>query len=159
MKTTIVSIERTSVVLTIKIEMWPGGFQAEAYEIGRMYVYNVSNLAAISNYRGVVCRKGLFEPVRQAMDKATRAIEVNSYPRTRLNVWCLITRALLSAFPEERKRVERGSEQDSAIRRIALALHLDEAASEEDILVAIERLKTGRPLPPIEVHTLETTDA
>lgn len=135
-------------MLTIKIELWPGGFQAGAFEIGRMYVYNISNLAAISDYKGVVCRRGKYEPVREAMDKATRKLEVQGYPREKYNVWRLITRSLLSAFPEEERRVARGSKSDDALHRVAEALGLEDTVDGATLVAAIERLKAGLPLPP-----------
>lgn len=129
-------------MITVKVELWPGGLKDHAMEIGRAYIHNVSNLAPRSNYRGVVCRKGVYEPVLTAMKRATRQISVEGYPRKHLNVWCLITRALLSAFPEERPRVL--PEQGELLERVAAALGLPEGASEVDVLSEIALLRSGQ---------------
>lgn len=91
-------------MIVVKIEMWPGGSEPKSFEIGRMYIYNVTHCAPRSDYEGFVCRRGVFGPFIKAMDKATRRLKVESYPRSSYNVWRLIARAILSAFPEERQR-------------------------------------------------------
>jgi len=131
-------------MLTIKIEMWPGGRQEGCFEIGRMYVYNVSNLAAISDYKGVVCRRGKFEPTQEHLSVATRKLEVHGYPREKYNVWRLITRSLLSAFPEEERRVKRGSKSDDVLARVAEALGLEDSVGVDVLVAAIQQLKVGK---------------
>lgn len=41
-------------MLVVKVEMWPGGDEESAKEIGRMGIANVSNLREMSNYVAVV---------------------------------------------------------------------------------------------------------
>jgi len=45
-------------MLVVKVEVWPGGVQALAQEIGRMEIENVSNLAQISDYSVSVTQLG-----------------------------------------------------------------------------------------------------
>ncbi len=61
------------------------------------------------DYVAAVCRRGSEEPPRELykgqldqQPKATRVGRVSDYPRLAYNVWRLITRSLLAAFPEER---------------------------------------------------------
>jgi len=132
-------------MLTIKIEMWPKGDRSRACEIGRTYIFNTTSTNPRSNYAGAVCRRGVYEPHREAMSKATRKLEVFDYPRESLNVWCLVTRALLSAFPEEARRAARGVGKDDTLRQVTQALGLTEEASGEELVAAIEKLKEGIP--------------
>jgi hypothetical protein len=76
--------------------------------LGRMYIWNKgresakNNKAGRYNYGVAVCRKGQHNhSFRKA--KMTRTGNVDNYPSEALNVWRLIVRALLSAFPEEVK--------------------------------------------------------
>ncbi len=118
-------------MIVVRIEMWPGGYATNKQEIGRTYIHNVSNLAPISNYEGWVCRRGFYEPVRQSRERATRTIQVKDYPRERYNVWRLVARALLSAFPEER----------DPLGPISKTLDLPKTATLQQILEAIQTLK------------------
>ncbi len=75
-------------------------------EIGRMYIANDGTGSMDrSDYNVGVCRRGLFD---QTMNLATgrgaaRSCKVMDYPREAYNVWRLIARAVLAAFPEEIK--------------------------------------------------------
>lgn len=104
-------------MITVKIELWPLGSEVRAKEIGRMYIANDGEgTADRGNYRVAVCRRGTTAVPRELYGddaqaeaalskapKATRTGEVRGYPRLAYNVWRLIARALLSAFPEEAK--------------------------------------------------------
>lgn len=95
-----------AVLITVKIELWPWGDEKRAREIGRMYIANVGGTVERGDYDVAVCRRGTMEvpqPVDPEGPKATRSGEVKNYPRLSYNVWRLIARALLSAFPEERR--------------------------------------------------------
>lgn len=37
-------------MMVVKIEVWPGGRESAAREIERLYVWNISNLAEVSDY-------------------------------------------------------------------------------------------------------------
>ena len=93
-------------MIVVKIELW-GAVTGVRKEIGRMYITNrgTSLDPKRGNYDVAVCRRGSTDG-----RKPTRKGEVLDYPRLSYNVWRLITRALLSAFPEERKLVEKDHE-------------------------------------------------
>jgi hypothetical protein len=99
-------------MLVVKIEMWPHGRQEAAYEIGRTYIANDgTGDPGRGNYKVAVCRKGSTEVPREIYPEghekasgkpaAARRGEVHDYPRAAYNVWRLIARSLLAAFPEE----------------------------------------------------------
>jgi hypothetical protein len=126
-------------MITIKIELWPGGREHLAREIGRMYIANDgAGTAERGDYKVAVCRRGSTEVPReiypdadQLIDiagelgerikkapKATRAGEVKDYPRLAYNVWRLVARAALAAFPEEdRPATKRGTVFDGPVAR------------------------------------------
>jgi hypothetical protein len=91
-------------MITVKIEMWPHGDENRKHEIGRMYIANVGGDMERGAYDVAVCRRGTSavpQPVDPCGPKPTRSGHVENYPRLAYNVWRLIARALLSAFPEE----------------------------------------------------------
>ena len=92
-------------MIVVKIEMWPKGSEEKRYELGRTYIYNCGGDARRGDYQVRVCRKGDFEPEARrivAGEGFTRTGEVRNYPRLSYNVWRLVSRALRSAFPEEK---------------------------------------------------------
>lgn len=94
-------------MITVKVEMWPGGDESRAREIGRMYIANVGGDAQRGDYAVAVCRRGtdaIPQPIDPKGPKATRAGQVTRYPRLAYNMWRLITRALRASFPEEDRR-------------------------------------------------------
>jgi hypothetical protein len=112
-------------LIVVKIELWPFGEQAGATEIGRMYVANDgAGTREHGGYRVAACRRGnidvpreVYSDDRRAMiehtdakklPKAARAGVVKDYPRLAYNVWRLIGRAILAAFPEEDKPAKKG---------------------------------------------------
>jgi hypothetical protein len=69
--------------------------------LGRMFVCNEgTGTPERGNYTVEVCRKGSAMPSGLG-GHTQRTGEVKSFPRKSYNVWRLISRALLSAFPEE----------------------------------------------------------
>jgi len=107
-------------MITVKIELWPRGREDRAREIGRMYIANDGRASVTDPSRGDylvgVCRRGTTDVPREIYGedagpgdepKAARAAEVKNYPRLAYNVWRLIARAVLAAFPEEAKRAKR----------------------------------------------------
>lgn len=112
-------------MIAIKIELWPRGVEARAREIGRMYIANDgAGTPDRGDYKVAVCRRGTNAVPREIYDdgdramieatagaklpKSARAGEVKDYPRLAYNVWRLIARAALAAFPEEDKPVTKG---------------------------------------------------
>lgn len=98
-------------MIVVKIELWPYGRGGEraAEELGRMYIANVGGTQTRGNYAVAVCRKGSteipdgFAGTSAPGPAATRTARVENYPRLAYNVWRLILRALVNAFPEDRK--------------------------------------------------------
>ena len=78
-------------MLRVIVEIVPGGF-GRARRLGTMYIANDGTGDVMSgNYT-----------VKATTDRDDdRYGEVKDYPRLRTNVWRLVARALLSAFPEE----------------------------------------------------------
>mgnify|MGYP001597954869 CR=1 FL=1 len=75
-------------------------------EIGRMYITNDgTGDSDVGDYDVGVCRRGTTAIPAECGGIATsaRGGRVLSYPRRAYNVWRLISRAVMSAFPEERK--------------------------------------------------------
>lgn len=95
-------------MIVVKLEMWPHGDEGRAYTLGRTYIANVGGDTKRGDYRVAVCRKGETAcpwphgDVEAAGPPPTRTGEVRGYPRLSYNVWRLIARALLAAFPEEK---------------------------------------------------------
>ena len=67
--------------------------------LGTMFITNDgTGTTEKRNYDVHVCRKG----AEDMFGKPTRTGRVENYPAPSYNVWRLIARALLSAFPEEK---------------------------------------------------------
>jgi len=87
-------------MIVIKVELWPGGSEKNAQEIGRTYIANDgSGDEDRGNYNGYVCRRGTKE--RPPNGTYTREGRVEDYPRKSYNVWRLVIRMLKKCFPEE----------------------------------------------------------
>lgn len=96
-------------MIVIKLEMWPGGDESRMYELGRTYVFNNgAGTARRRNYEVRVCRKNrngdysLTSKQIVAGHRCTRTARVDNWPSESYNIWRLILRCLMSAFPEER---------------------------------------------------------
>lgn len=128
-------------MITVKIELWPFGDEARAKEIGRMYIANDGRGdRERGDYKVAVCRRGTDAVPRELFSerdalvyqgtKAARTAEVKNYPRLAYNVWRLIARAVLAAFPEEAKRAKRDERTllDAEVMRglQLIAAHLEE---------------------------------
>jgi hypothetical protein len=92
-------------MLVLKLELWKGGNPNDVEELGRTYIHNVgcSQDHKRGDYEVLVARKGYHDHHSVFRGgKVARTGEVKNYPRLSYNVWRLIIRALLSAFPEEK---------------------------------------------------------
>lgn len=92
-------------MLVIKIEMH-SSVDGRVEEYGRMYISNDGKgTESSSNYDVAVCRKGIIGIPENigGFEAAARTGKVLDYSRKSYNVWRLISRALLAAFPEEQK--------------------------------------------------------
>ena len=95
-------------MIVVKIEMWPKGKEKYKYELGRTYIWNKGNHEdhpKKADYGVAVRRKNKYdlEVSQKPSYGALRVGEVNNFPRMSYNIWRLVCRALLSAFPEEKK--------------------------------------------------------
>jgi len=89
-------------MIVVKIELWPKGDSQKAREIGRSYIANVGGNMKKGDYEIAVCRRGSKRCPWFGETKAVRQGTIKNFPRLSYNVWRLVTRALLSAFPEEK---------------------------------------------------------
>lgn len=92
-------------MVVIKVEMWPLGRESHAFEIGRAFIANVGGSMARGDYQIAVNRRGTQATPPEMLGtgpKALRTGAVKNYPRQSYNMWRLVIRALLDAFPEER---------------------------------------------------------
>ena len=75
-------------MLVVKIELWPGGHEGNAKEIGRAYIWNDgSGTEARGNYKGKILRRG-------SQTRIWREGRVLGFPRKRLKAWDLLQRFL-----------------------------------------------------------------
>lgn len=91
-------------MLVVKIELW-SAVTGKITEIGRTYIANDgTGVRGRGNYAVKVARKdAVAEPYTGWHDiRASRDGHVEDYPRESYNVWRLVSRALRSAFPEEK---------------------------------------------------------
>lgn len=97
-------------------------------EIGRMYITNDgTGTVDLGSYDVAVCRRGttaIPAPCAPKGPKPARAGRVENYRRQAYNIWRLVTRACLSAFPEERAHARGASPADGDDRQELLA-HID----------------------------------
>lgn len=110
-------------MIAVKIELWPWGDEARKREIGRLYIANVGDTSernpALGDYDVAVCRRGtkrVPKPLDPDGPAPTRAGHVSGYPRLSYNVWRLIARALLAAFPEESVRRDPAVDRRDDVR-------------------------------------------
>lgn len=104
-------------MIRVTIEMCPRGDErpGSVREIGRMYIANVGGDARLGDYSVAVCRRNTTavpSPVHPLGPAPTRKGGVTGYAREAFNVWRLIARAVLSAFPEERKLAAKPTTHD-----------------------------------------------
>jgi hypothetical protein len=78
-------------VIVVKVELWPGGYESHAKEIGRLLIHNTTYArdAKRGNYAIRLLRKGSLKTVR-------RVAEVLDHPRLSADVWNLIRKALVA---------------------------------------------------------------
>lgn len=90
-------------MLVVKIELW-SAITGKTRELGRMYLANdgSSTDTARGSYDVKVCRKGSTGYKGWGSIRTSRSGRVERYPRLSYNVWRLVSRALRSAFPEEK---------------------------------------------------------
>lgn len=91
-------------MIRVTIEIVPQGDESRSMVIGRTIIHNVSKAgqdATHGDYEVAVAHKSLMEPTHAILTRPARRGKVENYPRLSYNIWRLVIRALLSAFPEE----------------------------------------------------------
>lgn len=103
-------------MIVVKVELH-SAVTGKVTEIGRTIIANVGGTLERGEYDVSVARKPMpGKPFsnRDTRDKPMRRGQVHDYPRLSYNVWRLVIRALLSAFPEEEARRVRNKEKHHA---------------------------------------------
>lgn len=93
-------------MLVVRVEIWPGGIEADAFEIGRMEIINESGLSAVSDYSAHVIQR---ECSRLKVAAADRRIHVRAHAR-RDGPWKLIQK-VLDHFSLSERRFSANSPQ------------------------------------------------
>lgn len=88
-------------MIVVKVELH-SAITGQIKLLGAMIIDNVGGTAQRGDYRVRVGKKSHAANLRKIMSAPQRTGEVRDYPRLSYNVWRLVSRALLSAFPEER---------------------------------------------------------
>lgn len=70
--------------------------------LGTMIIHNVGGTAKRGNYEVCVGNKRDVHDLTKVFNQPQRKGVVYDYPRQSYNVWRLVSRALLNAFPEEK---------------------------------------------------------
>ncbi|CBX87953.1 hypothetical protein [Roseovarius Plymouth podovirus 1] len=89
-------------MLVLKLELHSAR-TGEIEEIGRTIIANVGGTSHRGNYICKIARKRDTFSNTDTWREPLRTGDVKNYPRLSYNVWRLVIRALLSAFPEEKK--------------------------------------------------------
>lgn len=89
-------------MLVLKLELHSAR-TGEIKEIGRTIIANVGGTSKRGDYICKVSRKRDTFDNKDTWKEPLRTGNVENYPRLSYNVWRLVIRALLSAFPEEKK--------------------------------------------------------
>ena len=74
--------------------------------LGRMIIGNTGGTGKRGDYTVRVGNKKDVNDLAKVFNKPQREGTVKDYPRLSYNVWRLISRAILAAFPEERKGIK-----------------------------------------------------
>ncbi len=92
-------------MIVVSVELWSAKTGAKKL-LGRTIIANdgTSRNPKRGNYTNHVGKKPDAEDVRRIYHHPLRTGTVTDYPRLSYNVWRLVVRALLSAFPEEKAK-------------------------------------------------------
>ncbi len=91
-------------MIVLKLELHSAR-TGETTEIGRAIIANTGGSSTLGNYICKIARRqkdGTDYSNTKTWHSPLREGEVNKYPRLSYNVWRLVIRSLLSAFPEEK---------------------------------------------------------
>lgn len=90
-------------MLVIKIELH-SAVTRKVTTIGQMIIANTGGTKDRGEYTAKVAHKNDVNNLGANFNRPLREGTVINYPRLSYNVWRLVVRALLSAFPEENKQ-------------------------------------------------------
>jgi len=90
-------------MLVLKLELHSAR-TGEIKEIGRTIIANIGGSKQHGNYICKVAKKRKSFTNKDVWKEPLRTGNVTSYPRLSYNVWRLVIRSLLSAFPEEKAK-------------------------------------------------------
>ncbi|PHQ64536.1 hypothetical protein DAH51_26190 [Sphingobium yanoikuyae] len=82
-------------MMVVRIEIWPGGDEQAAFEIGRMDVANVGTVADVGAYAASVTQRAT---PTIGVPSFVRSVTVASHPRGD-GPWALVARVLGEAAP------------------------------------------------------------
>lgn len=88
-------------MIVVKIELH-SAITKKITTLGTMIIDNIGGTNERRNYRVRVGNKKDVGNLSAIQTKPLRTGEVSNYPSLAYNVWRLVSRALLSAFPEEK---------------------------------------------------------
>jgi hypothetical protein len=77
-------------MMVVRIEIWPGGDEQAAFELGRMDVTNVSTVADVGSYTASITQR---ETPTLRVPSFVRNVRVASHPRGD-GPWALVARVL-----------------------------------------------------------------
>ncbi len=90
-------------MIVVKVELH-SAITGQVKLLGSMIIDNIGGTTQRGDYRVRVGNKNNAADLRRIMTSPQRTGEVRDYPRLSYNVWRLVVRALLSAFPEEKAK-------------------------------------------------------
>lgn len=116
-------------IVTIELD---SAITGERKLLGRMLICNTgsgSSDGTRGDYDVKVAKKTDADDLRKAYREPLRAGRVWNYPRLSYNVWRLVSRAILSAFPEERLNgIAKNYQLDEEVRQPAAPKAVDPGA-------------------------------
>lgn len=89
-------------MLVLKLELHSAR-TGEITEIGRTIIANVGGTSKLGDYVCKVSKKRKTFDNKDTWQQPLRTGSITKYPRLSYNVWRLVIRSLLAAFPEEKK--------------------------------------------------------
>lgn len=96
-------------MIVVRIELH-SAITGKITTIGKMVIGNIGGTSKRGNYKvavghkGDVRKDGKDNDLPKIWNRPARSGEVLDYPRLSYNVWRLVARAILAAFPEEKPK-------------------------------------------------------
>lgn len=87
-------------MIVVSVELWSARTGKKSL-LGRSIIANTGGTEKRGNYEVRVGNKKDADDVKRIYHHPVREGKVENYPRLSYNVWRLVIRALISAFPEE----------------------------------------------------------